>query len=212
MFRLVSVFAIAGFLLLLPLAAAVGQTPQEPRPHGQSYPEWAAGWWAWALSQPVGASDLCEKGRQQHNVWFPDPAFGVIDPMLRCTVPAGTAVFSPAATTVYCAELTDPPERRTEEFIRAQVAHVRTHAHDLLVEVDGRAQRLTYEESTLFSVTLPADNVFGLPTGEVLEPCADAGYWVMVPPLSIGIHAIHVHGEIDDFSIDVRYVLTVAPR
>ena len=217
MVRLASVLAVMGCLLLVESAgalAASGQTLDPSRPHGQTYGQWAAGWWSWVLSQPVTttAEQYCAKGVQPSGVLFPAPVFGLDTATLSCTVPAGTALFSPAANTVYCAYSTDPPDQQTEEYIRAQVAHVRTHAHDLLIEVDGRAQPLTYSESPLFNVVLPENNLFDLPAGFLVGPCADAGYYRMIPPQSVGEHTIHVHGAIDAFSVDVSYHLTVAPR
>ena len=73
-------------------------------------------------------------------------------------------------------------------------------------------QRLHYEESVVFSVVLPAGNIFGLPAGELLDPCVDAGYYTLVPPLSVGEHTIRIQGTNGSFSVDVTYNLTVAPR
>jgi hypothetical protein len=49
-------------------------------------------------------------------------------------------------------------------------------------------ERVQCEESGLFSVTLPADNLFGLPAGFLLDPCVDAGYYVHLDPLEPGHH------------------------
>ena len=216
MARLCSILAVLASLLLVPLAAA--QTPQQPRPHGQSYPVWAADWWTWALSQPVATNPVLDTTgehcavAQQGNVWFLAGTFSS-GPITRdCTVPAGTALLIPVINTFYCALAEDPPEQQTEEYARSQVAHVEDAASGLSVTVDGRAvRRLTYEESETFSIVLPADNLFGLPAGTLASPCADAGYYTLVPPLSVGEHTIRIQGTLDTFTVDVTYDITVAP-
>ena len=217
MARLVSVLAVVTSLLLVPLAGA--QTPEQPRPHGQSYPAWAADWWVWALSQPVSTNPVldttgehCEVA-QQGNVWFLAGTFSSGSVTRDCTVPAGTALLIPVINVFYCALAEDPPEQQTEEYARAQVAFVEDTASGLSLTVDGRTvRRLTYEESEVFSVVLPANNIFGLPAGTVASPCADAGYYALVPPLSVGEHTIRIQGTLDTFMVDVTYQITVAPR
>ena len=217
MARLVSVLAVVTSLLLVPLAGA--QTPEQPRPHGQSYPAWAADWWVWALSQPVSTNPVldttgehCEVA-QQGNVWFLAGTFSSGSVTRDCTVPAGTALLIPVINVFYCALAEDPPEQQTEEYARAQVAFVEDTASGLSLTVDGRTvRRLTYEESEVFSVVLPANNIFGLPAGTVASPCADAGYYALVPPLSVGEHTIRIQGTLDTFMVDVTYQITVVPR
>lgn len=36
------------------------------------------------------------------------------------------------------------------------------------------------------------------------------GLWVQLPSLAPGAHSLKIHGQSDDFSVDVDYVLTVA--
>jgi hypothetical protein len=217
MARFVSVLAVLTSLLLVPLAGA--QTPEQPRPHGQSYPAWAADWWVWALSQPVTTNPVLDTTgehcdvAQQGNVWFLAGTFSSGSVTRDCTVPAGTALLIPVINSFYCALAEDPPEQQTEEYVRAQVAFVEDTASGLSLTVDGRTvRRLTYEESEFFSVVLPADNLFGLPAGTVANPCADAGYYALVPPLSVGEHTIRIQGTLGTFMVDVTYQLTVAPK
>jgi hypothetical protein len=217
MVRFVSVLAVLASLLVVPVAGA--QTPERPNPHGQSYPAWAADWWTWALSQPVATNPVldptgehCAVG-QQGNVWFLAGTFSSGAVTRECTVPAGTALLIPVINVFYCALAVDPPEQQTEEYVRAQVAFVEDTATGLSITVDGQTvPRLTYEESELFSVVLPADNLFGLPTGTVASPCVDAGYYALIPPLSVGEHTIRIQGTLDTFVVDVTYHVTVAPR
>jgi hypothetical protein len=67
----------------------------------------------------------------------------------------------------------------------------------------------------VFTVTLPAGNLFDLPAGTVVSPTVDAGYYVTLAPLRPGAHTIHIGGAVEsatppgDFSVDVTYDITV---
>ncbi len=196
--------------------------PPQAHPHGRSYSEWAASWWQWVLTQPVESNPVldptganCARG-QAGRVWFLAGSFESGPVTRECTVPAGTMLFFPIVNFVSCAFLTDPPEQRTEEYLRSQNEFVRDNARDLSASVDGRPvrnlQARYFEESTLFDLVLPAGNIFGLDPGFVLEPCADAGYYLMLPPLPPGEHTIRFSGLLDTFSVDVTYELVVARR
>jgi hypothetical protein len=196
--------------------------PPKAHPYGHSYGEWAADWWQWALSQPAATNPLLDEtgaqcgNEQEGKVWF---LAGAItgDPVTRtCTVPSGKALLFPVINAFYCAEPDDPPEERTVAFAREQVAYVEA-ATDLAATIDGRAVRKLpayFEESAVFSVVLPEDNIFGDPDlgGVRLEPCVDAGYYLVVRPLRPGEHTIHFAGTTGDFSVDVTYHLTVSRR
>jgi hypothetical protein len=60
---------------------------------------------------------------------------------------------------------------------------------------------------------LPPDNVFGLPAGFVLDPCADEGYFLMVKPLPPGTHTIAFTGTFAGAPpVDVTWTVTVGRR
>jgi hypothetical protein len=227
------VLGVVGALALL-LAIAPGATfaadgarvlPSSAQPYGQSYGAWAADWWQWVLAQPASTNPLFDDtGAQCANdqngpVWFLAGAFttGVTR---DCAVPAGRALLVPVLNIVYCAFPEDPPDTKTEEFIRGIVDPIAASATGVFVTIDGASVAGVtgrfFEQSALFGMTLEADNVFGLPAGQVLDPCADAGYYVVVPPLPPGDHTISFGGTFPDFggagvdfSIDVTYSLTV---
>ena len=129
-------------------------------------------------------------------------------------MPAGTALFFPVVNNFYCAiAAVDPPETRTEAYARNQVSFVRDAANGLVATIDGVAvpniKPRYFEESALFTVVLPADNLFGLDPGTLLDPCVDAGYYLMLNPLSVGEHTIAFSGSLGTFTIDVAYTITV---
>ena len=71
-----------------------------------------------------------------------------------------------------------------------------------------------FEESEVFSIRLPAENVFGAPelAGVQLRPCVDAGYYVVVKPLRPGQHTIQFSGALGTFDVDLTYYITVDRR
>jgi hypothetical protein len=194
--------------------------PPQSNPHGQTYSEWAADWWVWGLSQPTPVNPLidpigaqCASG-QTGNVWFLAGQLGGGTVTKSCSIPTGTALVFPMFNSFYCAFLNDPPETRTEEFIRAQVAGAA--GATVSASIDGvpvQNPGSFFEESALFDVQLPADNIFGVGPDVVpellLSPCADAGFYLLVNPLPPGPHTLTFQGSLGDISVDVTYNLTV---
>ena len=96
-------------------------------PGGLGYDEWVARWWQWALETPAGVNAIldqtgedCDEGRIG-GVWFLGGTSDGSAVTRACTLPSDTAVFFPLVNLFYGAFLNDPPEQRTEEFIRSQV-------------------------------------------------------------------------------------------
>ncbi len=91
-------------------------------------------------------------------------------------------------------------------------------ATNLAVEVDG----VSIGNLTDFRA---ASDLFQLsfdPSWSSLDPCVTGtpqpaiadGYWIMLPPLPVGVHTIHFHGELPSFGFapDITYNLTVHAR
>ncbi len=212
---------LAASALALSEAAAASSPPVAPpdsSPHGATYGEWAAAWWQWALGQPGYANpvldttgEYCHMG-QSGQVWFLAGTFG--GPAERsCTIPVGHALLLPVLNAGYFAFPSDPPEQRTEAFLRAQVAYVED-AVGLYARVDGKPiadVRRWLEKSPLFTVVLPPDNIFGLDAGFVLDPSVDEGFYLLLPPLPPGDHTVDFGGTFADGNgVAVTYHLTVA--
>ncbi|WP_421743078.1 hypothetical protein [Cellulomonas sp.] len=216
-------------LLLLALLAPAGPALAHDG-GGHRYDTTGAEFWQWALAQPAATNPLtdttgefCDEG-QRGRTWF--LAGSLVGPVTReCTIPYGKKVVFPVVNFGAFAFPDDPPEQRTEEYLRAQVAGFKDAATGLRVTVDGtvlRRSELRYEESRLFSVPMPADNLFaalgvpGLPDGPfLLGPCVDAGYYVTLRSLRPGAHTLHIEGVIEaadpaqNTVVDVTYELTV---
>ena len=183
--------------------------PIQTIPAGQTYGRWAAAWWQWALGVPADENPVTDTTgehcaqRQVDKVWFLAgyfPSF-TSGPVVRaCTVPAGKSLFFPLINNAFFAFLNDPPEQRTEEFVRAQASC--TEPANISVWIDGfkipKPTRFftgpSGSLSPIFNVQLPPGNIFGLDEASlpelVLSPSAEQGYYLFVLPLSLGTHTI----------------------
>jgi hypothetical protein len=213
---------IACFVTALSNAALAAPTfaPTLPtRPHLKAYGDWAALWWQWAVGTPADVNPVldttganCAVNQPVPGVFLLAGSFSSGTIQRTCTVPVGTAFVIPMLNDAYFAQQTDPPEQRTEAFVRSQVTCVE-HNANLALSVDGvsLANPTSYlEKSTLFSVNLPPNNVFGVPP-QLLSPSADEGYYGFVEPLTPGAHTVHIASSSDcGVTEDVSYTLNVA--
>ena len=154
-------------------------------------------------------------------MWF---LVGTLAPK-RWTAPArcrtGTALLFPLINNAFFAFLNDPAEQRTEEFIRAQVTCVQGTEFPV-VEIDGKpvANPNDYlEQSVIFKVILPEDNIFGVTEEQVPEltlfPSVDEGFYLFLNPLPPGSHTIHFQVKplgcgVEEIA-DITYHLNVEP-
>jgi hypothetical protein len=221
-------------LSVVPSARAGDATPRiapiPTSPAGQTYGRWAAAWWQWALGVPAAVNPVADTTgeycaqRQVDEVWFLAGSFSS-DPVVRtCDVPAGKSLFFPLINTAYFAFLSDPPETRTEEYVRA--AGSCTEPAEISVEIDGfdvpKPTRFftgaSGSQSPFFNVQLPPGNVFGadetLIPELVLSPAAEQGYYLFVYPLDPGQHTIHLvaSGCGPGWHQDITYHLTVGAQ
>jgi hypothetical protein len=185
----------------------------------------AAKWWEWALETPAYENPLTDTTGQfagvnqpKGPVWFLAGNTGGAT-VRTFTVPAGKALFFPIVN-VFDVEdatikgggvffLVPHPVQTAQAFVAAVIAT----ATGLSAEVDGTPIPITtadLEQSTPFSLQLPADNILGVPAGAYF-PAIDSGYYVLLRPLSVGQHTIHWAGSITFFplSLDVTYNITV---
>jgi hypothetical protein len=215
--QLVLFVLVAAFSLATGAVAQARPSPVLPptaHPYGQSYSEWAADWWQWALTQPADTNPLTDPtgaqcaNEQTGKVWFLAGTITDGSVTRDCTVPTGKALLFPVLNAFNCVDPggVDPGE----EALRAPLESLRT-ATGLTATVDGAVVPNVqdyFEESVIFSVTLPDDNIFGAPGG-VYGPCVDAGYYLVVRPLPPGEHTIHFAGTVEGFSLDVTYNITI---
>lgn len=212
-------------LLVLGIAASASAAffiitpPRLPLPTLRTYNQTAADWWKWLLAQPVATNPLldetgaqCGRGQPFLGAWYLVGALPDSGPVERaCTIPNFRTLIIPVSNLLYGAFPTDPPAERTEAFVREQTRAIQS-ATDLTLTIDGQpVNNLAnfYEESTLFSVTLPNNNIYGEPGGTVVSPSADAGYYVAVSGLLPGNHVIKWHATFEGSEQDVTYNIRV---
>jgi hypothetical protein len=207
------------FALALMMVANITLAQYPPASH------LATSWWQWALETPASENPLTDTTgqfaavNQSGRVWFLAGNNGGTT-VRTITVPSGKALFFPIvnffdaedaiiAGGVKLFPLVPKPVQVAQTF----VSNVIATATGLSCEVDGTPLPITtanLEQSTPFSLHLPADNILGVPAG-VYFPAVDSGYYVLLAPLSAGQHTIHWAGSLTFFSLslDVTYNITV---
>ena len=232
------ILKVAGVLPALLLAAGLGfggtaparagqsskVIPPNASPHGQTYGEWSAAWWQWAMELPVDGHPFVDdagfdvRTGQSGHVWFLAAPFGTVE--RTCTIPTGTMLFigllNAEASDLEGLGATEAERRATAEWI---ADHIVTSSLSCTIDGKAVANLGSYRvQSPEFSFTAPTPWIFGSTGGDGVA-VAD-GYFVMLAPLSAGQHTIHFGGtfhfdagELDadphDFSLDMTYHLTV---
>jgi hypothetical protein len=202
--------------------------PIDSTPDGQTYGRWAAQWQEWAVGVPAAENPVSDTTgqycgqRQVDQVWFLAGTFGS-DPVVRaCNIPSDKALFFPLIYNAYFAFLRDPPDQRTEKYVRSQAKC--TPPARISVSIDGNQvahpQRFftgpSGSESPIFYVQLPPGNLFGFDEATIpellLSPSAEQGYYLFLYPLSPGKHTIRwvASGCSAGGFQDITYNLTVA--
>ncbi len=215
-----------GAALAGPAAADGGSSvlPPNSKPHGQSYAQWSAAWWQWALAIPSSTNPLFEQNgknpvnvdcsaHQTGKVWYLVGVISVSGTAVRnCTVPPGTFLFFPVLNTE-CSNLEPPP------FFGGNDRELRACAltGDFSIanaSIDGapvpnlNAFRVL---SPPFDFFVPKDNVLGV-NGPATGRSVSNGVYLMLSPLSVGRHTIHFGGgDPAVFALDITYNISVVP-
>lgn len=202
--------------------------PINSNPEGQTYGRWAAAWFQWVYQIPLAENPLNDQTgqncsqRQVNDVWFLAGVFLSGSAARICTIPSGKSLFFPLINNGYGAFLSDPPDQRTEKYLREQAAC--TLPANISVWIDGlkvpRPDRFftgpSGSQSPIFNIQLPPANFFGLTESDApelgLTPSAEQGYYLFLNPLPPGQHTIHwvAAGCTMGASQDIAYHLTVA--
>jgi hypothetical protein len=183
---------------------------------GQTYGQWSAAWWQWALALPVTgpvphpftdspAFDVTEG--QTGPVWF---LATPLDTVVRnCNIPEGKLLFIGLANGEDSG-LEDPGSTQATQRASAQsqadlITNV-TFSLDGVAITNIAAFRV---QSPQFTFTAPTPWIFGN-TGGTSTSVSD-GYFVMVSPLAPGSHIIHYTGAIPAYglTLDMTYNLNV---
>lgn len=215
----VSFLAVVTLLMTGAVARAQSARVFDPdsEPFGTPFRQWTAQWWQHVLSFPLDGNPLfdetgalCMLG-QRGPVWLLYGSTG--GTVTRtCSVPSGKALLFPVIN-----QVDFNTTNQTARELRAEVAPCMDAVTTLSVEVDGRPVRDLDAEfrvrSAVFEVTIPPNSF--VPPG-TYSPAIDDGFWVMLKPLSVGSHTVHIRAArdgcpVDPFALDVLYHLTIVP-
>ena len=203
-------------LLAVPVINAVAWAQASPalRPDelvdGRSQIEWSRAWWQWAGSfdrseSPVGdrTGELCGH-KQSGQVWFLAGTYGTGRTIRTCKVPEGKYLFFPLINYVVM-----PPVGRPISCmaVMSEAARMTDDVTSLVLEVDGQrvadlsAHRLATKACfDMGAQTMKKFRVF---------PSAANGYYVMLRPLSRGVHTLNFGGALPSMLQAVTYTLVV---
>lgn len=226
--------ACATFLLAfnIHIAAADSKPPVLPvssHAYGMTYAEWSAAWLKWAVSIPAASNPLLDDSGvyaavgQSGKVWFlaGTTGSGDVAPVVReISIPAGTPLFFPIINSFWLntPDLGDAPwSPEQEAFARSLIADSVDTAYGLTLKIDKRSVSNLSDfrvKSVAAKCIVPNENIFGLIDLYNPYDCVADGYWVMIPPLSVGSHTIHFKGGLADssFFLDVTYKIKVKPE
>ena len=194
--------------------------------YGQTYSEWNAAWEQWADSIPSKSHPLFDNGPistgQTGPVWFLGGKFCAIGATCSTTgvvrygdIPANTALYV-AVLNSEVSTLEVPSFTQTNDLRTYNASIIDSASVSLVVDgkiVDDLKDKFRVQ-SPIFGFTLPTDNFFtavgeGPFVAGTYFPAADDGVYVMLAPLSPGLHTIHLAGSIPNFNFDVTYHLHV---
>lgn len=182
--------------------------PANTTQYNLTYGDWTAKWWQWLVSIPQDRNpavdetgENCGEG-QSGPVWFLSGTFGGLAAR-NCDIPAGKSILF-SALNAECS-YAEYPDLRTESELRSCAVSSNDGVTELMVTIDGQtieySQLISYRvQSPLFNLTLPENNIFGLPASTT-QAVSD-GFWVFLPPLGPGQHEIHFRGAIVDFTTE----------
>jgi hypothetical protein len=190
---------------------------------GGTYGQWSARWWQYVLSIPTtdpsnpfnATGKGCRVGQSDDSEVFFLTGLPISGAVTRteCTVPAGKNLFFPLLNFVdihvSCAlappkvcDTTDTPEKLRAELLGLIGPTSALHASvDSVAVGDLRPTSTPYRAcaggspscAPAFAVTLPENNLFGIPAA-TYSPAVDDGFYLMIAPLAPGRHTITFGG------------------
>jgi hypothetical protein len=197
---------------------------------GNTYGEWSARWWQWLVAVPAATNPNLTSGNvdctlgQSGSVWFLGGSFGDKPSYTRsCTIPSGKDLLVTPLTTLFGelgpvgtpegpSDCPGGPNTCDPNKIRKLAADGQDNPELLEVRVDN-AQVKNLDQyrvtSPVFNAFLPDGAIGDIPTG-LHGPLVSDGYFVLLKPLSPGMHTIHLKGIANNkFAVEVTYRLTV---
>ena len=218
--------AVAVLMLAATMNGLAGDNkPKVVSPHakyrGLTYGEWGAEWWKAAFAIPVedGSHPVFAGGAFEGPEGVLFLAGAGPGPDIKITIPAGTPIFFPVINAECSVFEPDPFHGHDEASLRACANGHIDQTSDRFAVIDGvPVKKLdSYRvESPLFQFgPLPADNILGAPA-ETTSDSVDAGVYLLLEPLSVGMHTLHFGGTFHQpppgFTINTTYNITVTRK
>lgn len=188
--------------------------PPNSAPHGQSYGKWTANWWQQVIAIPAASNPLFESGQVSCNLGKGKVVFlvGTLggDADRSCTVPTGTALLVPLVNSG-CTTATGDGSGDAALRACAKLIADSFDIEGLKASVDGKPvmglEQFRFA-SPLFTINAPAGSILGNTDDLATDAVAD-GYYVMLTPLTPGVHTVTFGGTGDGFSTETTYHITV---
>ena len=183
--------------------------PLHSSPRGSTYTTWSENWVAWAFGTPVPSNALadpanCDVG--QDGAVFFLPVSGGGDVSATCTVPAGKPILVTPGGDLEIQGVTADTIAAANQNLHAWVSAIT----EVSVTIDGRPVP-DVQGSLLFSptftLTLPADNLYGARSGEY--SAVTGGYFLILRPLPPGQHTITATDVLPSFNFQASYTYTI---
>jgi hypothetical protein len=198
--------------------------PLNSKPYGISFQDWTAKWWQWVSSIPFEINPLydstgkfCNES-QSGPVWFlAGSSFPTEKVARNCEIPSEKSIFFPViniqTSFVENPMLKSENELRQSSKIGIDIVRLKEVLVDGIKLSDSSIYRIS---SPLFNFTYPKDSITGTNAPGSSQAVSD-GYWVMLEPLSKGLHTIQFKGQVLDtsptsytyFVLDVTYNLSI---
>ncbi len=167
---------------------------------GRSAVELSTEWWHWAMSAPGAVNPVADTTGEQCGVnqagkfWFLAGGFGSSKVRRRCHVPTGKYIFFPVVNSVSYPR--QPKSGYSCSEAQADATYANAATLDLFATVDGTPvpNLLSHRAATkkCFDIFARAPNAFNA------TPSATDGFWLMLKPLSKGVHTLSFGGRQTD--------------
>jgi hypothetical protein len=234
--RLVCGLLIALTIMTVPVGQVMADSPllfpDQQVLYGTRMSEWSAQWWQFVMSFPKSESPLSDESGdrctigQRGPVWFLMGTSGGTATR-NCTIPDGKALFFPLLNLADIGDAT-----YTVRQLREELDPCMDNVTQLSLMIDGK-EVVNFDKRNKFRVKSVAFDLYTPPYTYIdpktdksvtvdaanYSPVVDDGYYVMLKPLSTGLHTLQFSGTRtgciltngEGFSLNVTYHINVVP-
>jgi len=187
----------------------------------RTYSQLSGDWWNWLSQFPIATNPNIQEGEiecslgQSDHIWFLAGNFGGTSER-SCTIPMNKALFFPILNSLWWTPedaATIPEVRAFANFFMNKVTSLEVSVNDVPLE-DLFAYRAQSPAGGFFWEGILQED-FGL--DPYPRPSAADGFWILLKPLAVGDHVIHIRGVVlkdppdirETFELDITYNITV---